>query len=294
MNHPKIYLSTLLFGILILLPATASTTPQIPTPTAVNTTTTSNNPLLRSAQTLNQRGAEFLAAGKADRALADWQQAHKIYTQIKDTPGIIGTQINQAQALQSLGFYRRSLLTLQDVNANLQRQLNSELKVQGLLALGNSLRALRMLEQKMTTTNQGINLGAKETLTQALNIATALKDRAAIDRVNLSLGNTLNLISGQEQTAIDTYQKIAADADPLIRAQAQINLYRSKSLQKTAPNTIAFLTDTRKTLDAIAPSRSTIYAYINLAETIKKNQEVNEIDREIALPVAKLLTTAIE
>jgi CHAT domain-containing protein len=290
----KLYLSTLLLSILTILPASASNPPKSTT-TAVNTTTTASTSLLKSAQSLNQRGAEFLAAGKPDRALADWKQAHKIYTQIKDSQGIIGTKINQAQALQSLGFYRQALLTLQAVNTNLQQQPDSELKMQGLLGLGNSLRALRILEQRKATAG-GITLGAKETLIQSLKIATNLQDRAAIDRINLSLGNTLNLIGGseQEQAAIDTYQKIAPDAAPLVRIQAQINLYRLASAQKIAPNTLTFLIDTRKVLDSIAPSRNTVYAYINLAETIKKDRENTGVDRELLMPVAKLLTTAIE
>jgi CHAT domain-containing protein len=295
--NSKIYLSTLFLSALTILPATASKVPaNTQTTTAVNTTAAPTNSLLKSAQSLNQSGAEYLAAGKPDKALADWKKAHKLYTEIKDPQGIVGTKINQAQALQSLGFYRQALLTLQEVNNTIQKQPDSQLKMQGLLGLGNSLRALRMLEQKTTNANQGITLGAKETLMQSLRIATTLQNRDAIDRINLSLGNTLNTIGGaeQEQAAIDTYQKIAPDAAPIVRVQAQINLYRLASAQKTAPNTLTLLTDTRKILDSIAPSRSTVYAYINLAETIKKNQEAGSVDREILMPVAKLLGTAIE
>lgn len=294
MNHSKIYLSTLLLSVLTTLPATASKLPKSTTSASTNNNSAApSNSLLNSAQKLNQRGADFLAAGKADKALTDWKQAHKLYTEIKDPNGIIGTKINQAQALQSLGFYRQSLLTLQEVNTNLQKQPDSELKVRGLMGLGNSLRALRLLEQKPNPT-PGETLGAKETLTQALTIATARQDRTSIDQINLSLANTLQTIGGdQEQEAIDTYQKIALDAAPLVRVQAQINLYRLESAQKTAPNTLTFLADTRKVLDAIAPNRSTVYAYINLAETIKKNQEGGTPDRETLIPVAKLLSTAI-
>jgi CHAT domain-containing protein len=283
MNSSKLYLSILFLSILTILPATAGNRSDLQTSTVASTSAeSSSNPLLDSAQILNQRGADFLAAGKPDKALADWQQAHRLYTQAKDAQGTIGTKINQAQALQSLGFYRQALLTLQEV--------------QGLLGLGNSLRALRILEQKTTIADRGINLGAKETLLQALDLATKRQDRAAIDLINLSLGNTLSSIGGaqQEQAALDAYQKIAPGAVPLVRIQAQINLYRLASAQKTAPNTLTFLTDTRKTLDSIAPSRGTIFAYINLAETIKRNQAANRIDPEILIPVAKLLTTAVE
>jgi CHAT domain-containing protein len=294
MNHSKIYLSTLLLSILTTLPATASKLPKSTTSASTNNNSAApSNSLLKTAQTLNQRGVDSLAAGRADKALTDWKQAHKLYTEIKDPNGIIGTKINQAQALQSLGFYRQSLLTLQEVNTNLQKQPDSDLKVRGLLGLGNSLRALRILEQK-TSPNQGATLSAKETLTQALTIATARQDRASVDQINLSLANTLQTIGGdREQEAIDTYQKIAVDAAPLIRVQAQINLYRLESAQKTAPNTLTFLADTRKVLDAIAPNRSTVYAYINLAETIKKNQDGGTPDRETLMPVVKLLSTAI-
>ena len=297
MNYSQLYLAIFCLTIATTLPAAASNRPSSPRSTAATPQpSASTSPVLQSAQQLNQRGADLLATGKPDLALASWQQAQKLYTQAQDPQGIIGTKINQAQALQSLGFYRQALLNLQAVNTTLQQQPDSELKIQGLLGLGNSLRALRILEQKTTTASQSITLGAKETLTQALKIATARQDRAAIDRINLSLGNTLSLIGGTEpeQTAIDTYQKIAPDAAPLVRIQAQINLYRLASAQKTAPNTLTFLTDTRKVLDSIAPSRNTVYAYINLAETIKKNQENSSADREILMPIARLLGTAIE
>jgi CHAT domain-containing protein len=294
-NYSKLSLAVFLLGNLTALPATGNTTDWMPvvTPTTVPIDAR-HHALRQSARSLNQRGIKLLTAGQPDQALANWQQAHQIYTQIQDRQGIIGTQINQAQALQSLGFYRQSLLTLQAVNKDLQQQPNSRLKVQGLLGLGNALRALRSLEQRQTA-SQEIALGSKEILLQALQIATTMQDRSAIDRSNLSLANTLTAIGGaeSEQAAIDTYQKIASDAAPLVRVQAQINLYRLESARKTAPNTLTFLTETRQVLDKIAPSRSTAHAYINLAETIKKDREESGIDRELLLPVAKLLTTAI-
>ncbi len=276
-----------------VLPTTAN---NLPLGTAITTTTPTaiaNSPLA-AAQQLNQRGAELLAAGKPDRALAAWQEAHQLYAKLKDPQGTIGTKINQAQALQSLGFYRQALLTLQSVNTSLQNRPNSSLKVQGLLGLGNSLRALRILEQRTASTGE-VTLGSKEILLQALNIATSLGDRAAIDRINLSLGNTFAAIGSAEgdRAAIETYQKIAADAVPLVRVQAQIDLYRLTTAQKIAPNTQVFLTDTRKLLDSIPPSRQTVYAYINLAETIQTDRAQSRIDRGTLMSVAQLLTTAI-
>jgi CHAT domain-containing protein len=295
MHRTKIYLSIISLGVVTVLPTTAHTLPPGITASAAAAPTTTDEPPLVAANRLNQRGTAFLAAGQPDKALAAWQQAHQLYSQLKDPQGTIGTKINQAQALQSLGFYRQSLLTLQAVNTSLQNRPNSSLKVQGLLALGNSLRALRILEQKAAS-NGGVTLGSKEILRQALSLATALKDRRAIDRINLSLGNTLALIGGTEQTqaAIDTYQQIAPTAAPIVRVQAQINLYRLASAQKIAPNTQVFVKDTREILDSIAPSRNTVYAYINLAETIQTDLTHRQLDRNNLISVAQLLTTAIE
>ena len=52
-----------------------------------------SNPLIDRAWKLNQEGTALLAKGDANRALALWEQANKLYTQAQDTEGIIGTQI---------------------------------------------------------------------------------------------------------------------------------------------------------------------------------------------------------
>jgi CHAT domain-containing protein len=294
MYQTNIHLSILALSLLTVVPSTANHLPIDPNHPNQRSAIAIDNSPLATAQQLNQRGAALLAAGKPDKALAAWQEAYQLYAKLKDPQGTIGTKINQAQALQSLGFYRQALLTLQSVNTSLQNRPNSSLKVQGLLSLGNSLRALRILEQRTASTGE-VTLGSKEILLQALNIATSLDDRAAIDRINLSLGNTYAAIGGieAERTAIDTFQKIAADAVPLVRVQAQIDLYRLTTDQKIAPNTQVFLTDTRKLLDSIPPSRQTVYAYINLAETIQTDRAQSRIDRSTLIAVSQLLTTAI-
>ncbi|WP_041555201.1 CHAT domain-containing protein [Nostoc sp. PCC 7524] len=45
-----------------------------------------------------------------------------------DATGKIGSQINQAQALQTLGFYRRARNTLEDIQITLDKQPDSVLK----------------------------------------------------------------------------------------------------------------------------------------------------------------------
>ncbi|MCL2936057.1 MAG: hypothetical protein MGU50_05450, partial [Trichodesmium sp. MAG_R02] len=65
-----------------------------------------------SATHLVQEGTQLLQQGKAEAALEIWQKAEELYRQNQNQTGIIGTKINQAQALTSLGFYGRSCNTV--------------------------------------------------------------------------------------------------------------------------------------------------------------------------------------
>jgi CHAT domain-containing protein/tetratricopeptide (TPR) repeat protein len=296
MKTRSIYLTTFLLTIAALWPAPANSLTAANftlNSAATNSEKIAANSTLQSAQSFNQQGAKYLAAGQADLALKSWKQAYSLYSQAQDPAGMIGSQINQAQALQSLGFYRQSLLLLRSINSTLQQQPNSSLKAQGLLSLGNGLRGLRQLEKK--NEKPGTPVGAKEILKQALSIANAVQDSATAAQIKLSLGNTLQLLgTEQSATAIETYKELATATDPLLKVQAEINLYRLESAEGSAANTQEVITKIRKELDALPASRQTTHAYINLAETIKKNKSGALTDKDSLLQVAKLLTTAIE
>lgn len=94
------------------------------------------------AQILNTKANLELLTGQAEIALENWQQAQKYYEQASDTTGSLGSQINQAQALQKLGFYRRSKQQLKIITQKLRDLPDSEVKVSGLRSLGLALHAI--------------------------------------------------------------------------------------------------------------------------------------------------------
>jgi tetratricopeptide (TPR) repeat protein len=94
------------------------------------------------AQALSAQGSLQLALGQPQQALDTWQKATDAYTQAKDEVGVTRSLINQAQALQALGLYRRAVVTLNSVNQKLQKQPTSLLKTAGLRNLGNVLRVV--------------------------------------------------------------------------------------------------------------------------------------------------------
>jgi CHAT domain-containing protein len=293
MKRSKIYLTTILFSLCNILPIAIN--PAVSSPN----TDASNAALLSTAQLLNQQGADYLATGKPKLALDIWRRSNQIYNTLQDKQGIIGTEINQAQAFQSLGFYRQSLSLLQTVQVKLQKEPNSPLKMKGLLSLGNTLKSLRVLNNRIDESTKKIDIGAKDTLTAALQVAIDLQDQAAADQIKMSLANTIEIINAQvenpnQEEVIQKYEEIKnTTTSTLLKVQSDINLYRLQSKQNNQLNSLQFLSNIKKDLDSISPSRNTIYAYINLVKIIQKNQIDGFKDQELVSQVGNLLSTAI-
>lgn len=247
------------------------------------------------AQAFNTQGQIELAQGQSNKALASWEQATALYSKNKDNAGKIGSQINQAQALQTLGLYRRALITLEQVNQQLQQQPDL-LKANGLLSLGNALRVvgaldqnrdttginslatgqalLQRLEEKDSKTTQFSRLGSLQALEQSLQVASKLNSPELVAQIQLNLGNTAQALRSTTEDkekyttqALQYYQKAAATAvSPTTRLQAQLNQLRlSIQTEREIPSSWRQI---QSQLANLAPSRKTIYARINLAQTL--------------------------
>jgi CHAT domain-containing protein len=258
-----------------------------------NPTTSIDNALLDTARSLTQTGAENLAAGRSNLALTNWQQAHKLYTQVKDREGIIGTEINQAQALQSLGFYRQALVLLRSIDTKLQTEPSSPLKVRGLLSLGNTLKSLRVLTIKSNRIDLDLKIGAKETLDRALKMAIELQEFGLAAQINLSLANTLELLNDCQAASQKYHETIVNNRLPLAQIQAKISLYRLESARYSHLQVLKLVTEIERELDLLPVDRSNIYTYINLVKTVQKTQPNYFADRALLLKVNDLLNTSI-
>lgn len=239
------------------------------------------------AQTLNNQGQIQLAEGKSEKALASWEEATKLYAKNRDPEGEIGSKINQVQALQALGLYRRARLNLTDINKLLQAQPDSLLKANGMLSLGNALRVVGILDQteqlqehKQKQPQEIENLGSQQALEQSLAIASKLKSGELVSQIYLSLGNTAQALQ-RTNAAIQYYGKAAASsASPTTRVVAQINQLRLSLQQpQQQPKQVepkvsyqsslqTLLPEIQSQLDTLAPSRKTVYARINFAQTL--------------------------
>jgi hypothetical protein len=108
------------------------------------------------AQVLTVQGELQFIQSQALAALETWQQAETAYRQINDVSGILGSQINQASALQSEELYKRAAILLTQVEQSLQNQPNSWFKVAELRNPGKMLRLVGDLAQSKSVLEQNL------------------------------------------------------------------------------------------------------------------------------------------
>ncbi len=249
------------------------------------------------AQIFNTKGYLELATGKVEKALYSWQKAEIAYKNVKDRQGTIGSRINQAQALEQLGFYRRSchliLQTLTDEKytceqiklVDLQPKLE-KLKVEdfplynfSLHALGDALLSVGKLSEA-------------ETILELAKLSPSKQDR---DRVLLSLGNVdkalakkaidledIKTATQYNDRALSYYQQaIQASRSPehvssLVQLQAQLNQLSLLLTSDTRDREITKREQEIKTLISqieidktnLPLNRSLIYAKLNFAHSL--------------------------
>ncbi|MBD1865450.1 MULTISPECIES: CHAT domain-containing protein [Trichocoleus] len=238
------------------------------------------------AQVLTVQGELQLTQGQAAAALETWRQAETAYRHTNDTSGILGSQINQARALQSEGLYRRATTLLTQVEQSLQNQPDAKLKVAGLRNLGKMLRLGGDLAQ------------SRVVLEKSLAIALKLRDDTAksasdISGILLSLSNTTRA-QGETDTALAFYQQ-AAIAAPSLTTKTQVQLAQLSLLVEAERLTDAqhLLPDLQSQITNLPPSRLAIYARINLAQNLVRMRG-REVERAGEISSERLSTSAQE
>ncbi|MEM1169206.1 MAG: CHAT domain-containing protein [Cyanobacteria bacterium P01_H01_bin.35] len=276
-----------------------------------------------SASNLVQQGIQLLQQGKAEAALEIWQEAEEIYRKNKNQIGIIGTQLNQAQALTSLGFYRRSCntalqafandlecdsLTTSDL-ANILPKFqtsNTNLNFQGLQNLGNGLRAIGKLELSQQVLEASFALANSNNSKGRLllNLGNNLVSQAqSIANINPRRRKDEEALQAITEQGLSNYQESATiSSEKLVQIQATINhlslllKFRQWSreprdiwLQPYIQFQIETLPQIIQTLNQINPTPDSIQATIKLAETFI---DFEQIDPKSTL--AKLQTNLAE
>nr|WP_238360843.1 CHAT domain-containing protein [Iningainema tapete] len=227
---------------------------------AFNLLQTVKDPLLY-AQVLNTKGSIELNTGKAETAMLTWQQAEARYRSLKDTTGIVLSQINQAQALQTLGLYRRARITLLQLSQDITALPDSLLKARGLRSLGVTLQVVGDLQQSQAV------------LSESLAIAQRLNSASDMGETLFRLGNTA-LAKSDFEGALKFYQQ-AQDikTNPLTQLQAQLNQLSLLIKTKQSSAVLTLIPRIKTQMTNLPSSRALIYAQVNLAESLMKTNK---------------------
>ncbi|WP_375512322.1 CHAT domain-containing protein [uncultured Nostoc sp.] len=216
------------------------------------------------AQALNTQANLQLYNGKAETALETWQQAQKFYEQAGDKMGSLGSQINQTQALQSLGFYRRSKQQLEVLTQKLQGMPDNEIKVSGLRSLGLALHAMgdgksqEVLEQSLATANK---IAAKTQLSSILSglgkVASDSQDPEA----------ALNYFEDAETAATNPNEALQAR---LARFKLLVDYNKLEYAIPLAPQL-------QQQLEELPPSHNSLYIAINFVATLNRLENSDQV-----------------
>ncbi|MFN6461557.1 MAG: CHAT domain-containing protein [Nostoc sp. DedVER02] len=216
------------------------------------------------AQVLNTQANLQLHNGKAEIALENWQQAQKYYEQAGDKIGSLGSQINQAQALQSLGFYRRSKQQLETLNQNLGSMPDSEIKVIGLRSLGFAL--LMIGDGK-----------SQQVLEQSLAIARKIEATSQLSPILLSLGKTAADLKDPEAALNYFEQAEQLTTNPSDRLQARLAKFKLFLAYDKPELATPLAPQLLQQLGELTPSHTSLYAAINFVASLNRQSNFNQI-----------------
>ncbi|MBE9068375.1 CHAT domain-containing protein [Leptolyngbya cf. ectocarpi LEGE 11479] len=259
------------------------------------------------AQTLNAQGQLAFAQGRAETAFQTWQQTTEIYQELGHQPGITGSLINQAQALETIGHYRRACQTLleaidlteQSCNVirsdvativqSFEQQSDANLKTLGLRSLGNVLRltgqlseAQQLLEQSVTWADTQENPQHK--LLSLLSLGKteqALYEQAAYRYGQTGSSQDGSVVKNHAETALASYtaaQTIAQSLpNPDLLSQTAIqhfallvNLHQGEFPKNFFPQLSTQLQiqfSLVRQLPSLPPNRANLFTQISLAKS---------------------------
>ncbi len=208
------------------------------------------------AQALNSQGSILLARGKAEEALETWKRAESLYREAADETGVLGSRINQARALQSLGFYRRAEGQLLSAAAQMDDMPDSIVKVSGLRSLSIALQVVGKIK------------ASQEILTKSWQVAQGIGATAEVSRTLLSLGNAAVYLQETDR-ALEYFQRAEQAAmNPEDRRLAELNQLRVYVKLKQWQEASTIVRKLQSQLFSLPPSRMAIENIVYFAESL--------------------------
>ncbi len=236
------------------------------------------------AKALNTQGKLYWLQNQLEAAVSAWQNAVTAYAQVGNHEGIAIAQINQARALQALGFSRQAEAILQQVSQQIQQQ-PAELKAALLRNLGGILRQVGDLDASLAYLQEGLTLTRNPTQTSLMLLELGNTEQAVGDRL-FAIGKPAE---AQIQAALQYYQQAIALDGSLSAQLNRFNLLIEIGQSDTAS---AQLSNLQQAIQQLPPGRTAIYAAIHFTESWMQLANITEPTDTLA--IAQLLSTAVQ
>lgn len=250
------------------------------------------------AQALDVQGSLDLATGEAESAMESWEQSARLFDQANQPYRAALSRINQAQALQTLGLYRRAIALLKDVYTVLASdESNSPEMAAALRSLGEAQRIAGSFSQ------------ADVSLSESLAIAQSLGDSEAIAQSYLSLGNLarsrinsrsllgVNAVinEGFIQVALRAYEQTAsASSQPMTQVQANLNRLSLLTDLERWNDAAQLYPQIQPRLGQLPPGRLAIFAQVNFAQSVMRLKQGQPSVAIAWSDIAQILSTAYQ
>ncbi|WP_181357811.1 CHAT domain-containing protein [Stenomitos frigidus] len=270
----------------------------------------SSDQLSALAQALDIQGNLQLSQGQEAQALATWERVTAIAKQLGNQERLVESQINQAQALQAMGLYRRAIATLSTVlgleppatttlealKAKLITLPHVSTTAIALQSLGEALRVTGNLEQSQVLLEHSLRLAEQLQLpaiatTAQFKLGNTLRAQALADlsRNNMTLTTAVELVKESKvgrrfqgtdmalnfyqrmNEALSRYQQVASTTNATnTRIQAQLNQLSLLVETQQAAAFESLLPTVQQQINRLPLSRMAIEARVNLAQSLQK------------------------
>jgi CHAT domain-containing protein len=245
------------------------------------------------AQLLDIQGHLDFGRGRFQTALDRWRQAETIYTNAKDTEGSHINRLNQTQAMQMLGLFTQAEKLLDQLQSDANNQSNPLLKVRELrswMEIAAKLGRFDRLDQAEAIVKRATPDFAKlpepqrqqEQAAMFLSLGHISRSLAEREREVSRTATPPNqpgqpqysckTYAGTDQTmaqqALANYQQAANLVDRRSPIALQSNLSQLSLQQELGGSISELLPMIGAQLTDLPPNRSTIFAEINLAQSL--------------------------
>jgi CHAT domain-containing protein len=253
------------------------------------------------AATLDIEGQLQLSTGQFDRALQTWQESAGLYQKMGNREAATANQINQAQAMQSLGLYPRACQTLLDalglqpngcemgtkfsspISEPTIAQRSVPLQILGLRSLGNVFRIMGQSDKSVMVLRQSLQLAQQRqahpadiaAIYLALgNTARASGNQRITPVSNAQFSQPIDCLSDRPGTADAYYQQAAVCygqavvASPMVALQAELNLFSLMVQTQQWQKVSALLPKIQADLAALPASRISVAAHLKFAQSL--------------------------